>query len=147
MAEFASRAKRHGRQCRNWRGARAFFPWLSLTTSLGFISPATSSLFDGGQRVWSFAPPITLPLFQRGKLRAELRLAEVRKSSAVAKYERAIQVSRPAMPSATSRNATFGRQIEAQIRAVASAERRTKRSNLRYRAGVNGRLDLLVSQR
>ncbi|MDI9690802.1 RND transporter, partial [Burkholderia cenocepacia] len=42
---------------------------------------------------------------------------------------------------------TFGRQIDAQTRVVGSAERRTDLSNLRYRAGVEGRLELLDSQR
>lgn len=42
---------------------------------------------------------------------------------------------------------TYGRQIEAQQRAVASAEKRMHLSSLRYRAGMDGRLELLDSQR
>ncbi|MFB9125001.1 efflux transporter outer membrane subunit [Paraburkholderia dipogonis] len=125
----------------------AFFPRLSLTASLGFISPAMSSLFNGDQRVWSFAPQITLPLFQGGRLRAELRLAEVRKSGAVAEYERAIQTAFREVADGLAGSETFGRQIEAQSRVVASAEHRADLSSLRYRAGVDGRLELLDSQR
>jgi outer membrane protein, multidrug efflux system len=125
----------------------AFFPRLSLTASLGFISPAMSSLFNGDQRAWSFAPQITLPLFQGGRLRAELRLAEVRKSSAVAEYEQAIQVAFREVADGLAGSETFGRQIDAQTRVVASAERRANLSSLRYRAGVDGRLELLDSQR
>ncbi|RKP46486.1 efflux transporter outer membrane subunit [Trinickia fusca] len=125
----------------------AFFPRLSLTTSLGFISPAMSSLFDGGQRVWSFAPQVTLPLFEGGRLRSELRLAEIRKSSAVAEYERAIQTAFREVADGLAGRETFSRQIEAQTRVVASEARRTELSNLRYRAGVEGRLELLDSQR
>lgn len=125
----------------------AFFPQLSLTASLGFMSPAMSSLFNGDQRVWSFAPQITLPLFQGGRLRSELRLAEVRKSSAVAEYEHAVQVAFREVADGLAGSETFGRQIEAQTRVVASAERRADLSSLRYRAGVDGRLELLDSQR
>lgn len=125
----------------------AFFPRLSLTASLGYASPAMSSLFDSGSRVWSFAPQLTLPIFQGGRLRAELRLAEVRKSSAVAEYEKAIQTAFREVADGLAGQQTYGRQIEAQARAVASAERRTELSNLRYRAGVEGRLELLDSQR
>ncbi|MBR7943922.1 MULTISPECIES: efflux transporter outer membrane subunit [Burkholderia] len=125
----------------------AFFPRLSLTSSIGFLSPAMGSLFDGGQRVWSFAPQVTVPIFQGGRLRAELRLAEVRKSSAVAEYERAIQAAFREVADGIAGRETFGRQIDAQTRVVGSAERRTDLSNLRYRAGVEGRLELLDSQR
>ncbi|MDC6212968.1 RND transporter [Ralstonia solanacearum] len=125
----------------------AFFPRLSLTASLGYASPAMSSLFDGGQRVWNFAPQITVPLFQGGRLRSELRLAEVRTSSAVAEYERAVQLAFREVADGLAGRETYGRQIEAQLRAVASAERRTELSNLRYRAGTEGRLELLDAQR
>ncbi len=125
----------------------AFFPRLSLTTSLGFISPAMGSLFDGDHRTWAFSPQVTVPLFQGGRLRSELRLAEVRKSSAIAEYERAIQVAFKEVADGLAGQETFGRQINAQTRVVVSAERRTTLSNLRYRAGVEGRLELLDSQR
>lgn len=125
----------------------AFFPRVSLTASLGQASPAMNSLFDDEHRIWTFAPQITLPLFQGGRLRSELRLAEVRKSSAVVEYERAIQTAFREVADGLAGSATFGRQIGAQSRAVASAERRVALSNLRYRAGVEGRLELLDSQR
>lgn len=125
----------------------AFFPRVSLTASLGYASPAMSELFDGGQRVWSFAPQITAPLFQGGRLRAELRLAEVRKSSAVAEYERAIQTAFREVADGLAGRETYGRQIESQARAVASAERRVSLSDMRYRAGVEDRLELLDAQR
>ncbi|MEN7430583.1 efflux transporter outer membrane subunit [Chromobacterium sp. TRC.1.1.SA] len=125
----------------------AFFPSLSLTASLGFASPAMRGLFDGGHRAWSFAPQVSLPLFPSGRLRAELRLAELRKSSAVAEYERAIQTAFREVADGLSGRETFGRQIAAQGRTVASAERRADLSAQRYRAGVDGRLELLDAQR
>lgn len=125
----------------------AFFPRISLTATLGFASPAMSSLFDGQQRVWNFSPQITQPLFQGGRLRAELRLAEVRRSSAVVEYERAIQIAFREVSDGLAGSATFGRQIKAQLRAVESAERRADLSILRYRSGLDGRLEVLDSQR
>lgn len=125
----------------------AFFPRLSLTASLGYTSPQVSDLFDGGSRVWAFAPQITIPIFQGGRLRAELRLAEVRKSSAVAEYERAIQTAFREVADGLAGRQTYGRQIEAQQRVVASTGRRVELSNQRYRAGVDGRLELLDAQR
>ncbi|MGE4279419.1 MAG: efflux transporter outer membrane subunit [Magnetospirillum sp.] len=125
----------------------AFFPRLSLTTSLGYASPVLGSLFQGEQRMWSFVPQITLPLFMGGQLQAELRLAEIRKSEAVAEYERAIQTAFREVSDGLAGSATYSRQIEAQNRTVASAERRVALSTLRYRAGLEGRLELLDAQR
>ncbi|WP_175850941.1 efflux transporter outer membrane subunit [Burkholderia cepacia] len=125
----------------------AFFPRLSLTSSIGFLSPGLGSLFAGGQNVWSFAPQVTLPIFQGGRLRSELNLAEVRKSSAVVEYERAIQTAFREVADGLAGRETFTRQIDAQNRVVKSAERRTDLVNLRYRAGIEDRLELLDSQR
>jgi len=125
----------------------AFFPRLSLTASLGYTSPAMGSLFDGAQRAWRFAPQLSFPLFSAGRLRGELRLAEVRKSSAVVAYEQAIETAFREVADGLAGRETFAVQLEAQARAVASAERRAALSNLRYRAGTEGRLELLDAQR
>lgn len=105
------------------------------------------SLFDGAQRAWSFAPQLSVPLFSAGRLRAELRLAEVRKSSAVVAYEQAIETAFREVADGLAGLETFAVQLEAQARAVASAERRAALSNLRYRSGTQGRLELLDAQR
>lgn len=125
----------------------AFFPRLSLTASVGVASQSLSGLFDSDQRTWRFTPQITQPIFQHGRLKAELRLAEVRKSAAIVEYERAIQNAFREVADGLAGNATLGRQLDAQQRTVASAERRAELSNLRYRAGLEGRLELLDAQR
>lgn len=125
----------------------AFFPQISLTASFGYASTSLGGLFDPARQVWRFSPQILQPLFQGGRLRAELRLAEVRKSEAVAQYERAIQTAFREVADALAGTATFGRQIDAQLRAVSAAQRRLELSDLRYRAGFEGRLELLDSQR
>jgi multidrug efflux system outer membrane protein len=125
----------------------AFFPQISLTASFGYASTSLGGLFDPSRQVWRFAPQISQPLFQAGRLRAELRLAKVRKSEAVAQYERAIQTAFREVADALAGTATFDRQIDAQLRAVSAAERRLQLSDLRYRAGVDGRLELLDAQR
>ncbi|AVO54492.1 efflux transporter outer membrane subunit [Ectopseudomonas mendocina] len=125
----------------------AFFPQISLTASFGYASTSLGGLFDPSRQVWRFTPQISQPLFQAGRLRAELRLAKVRKSEAVAQYERAIQTAFREVADALAGTATFDRQIEAQLRAVTAAERRLELSDLRYRAGIDGRLELLDAQR
>ncbi|WP_223805306.1 TolC family protein [Tsuneonella flava] len=125
----------------------AFFPRLSLTAAFGFSGLALDSLFNGSSRAWSFTPQLAAPIFQGGQLRGNLDLAEVRKSVAIASYERAIQSVFREVADGLAGRATFERQLNAQRQAVDSAARRVDLSDLRYRAGVYGRIELLDAQR
>ncbi|HHD1956458.1 TPA: efflux transporter outer membrane subunit [Klebsiella pneumoniae] len=125
----------------------AFFPRISLTASTGYSSPQMKNLFDSQSRVWSLAPQINIPIFNGGKLKSELRLAEIRKSQAVTAYEQTIQTAFKDVADRLSGLETFGLQIKAQKKVVTSASKRAELSLLRYRAGVDGRLELLDAQR
>ncbi|WP_343729925.1 efflux transporter outer membrane subunit [Duganella sp.] len=125
----------------------AFFPRIALTASAGYSSAGMGSLFRGSNRSWSFAPQITQPIFQRGQLRAELRLAEVRKAIAVVQYERAIQSAFREVNDALDSNRSYQQQIVAQQRVVETAARRERLLTLRYSAGLDNRLELLDAQR
>lgn len=125
----------------------AFFPRISLTAQLGFASPAMGGLFHGSRKNWSFAPQLTQPIFHGGQLRAELRLAEVRKSMAIVQYERAIQSAFREVNDALAGVETYQRQLDAQQRVVAAAAQRERLSKLRYDAGQESRLELLDAQR
>lgn len=125
----------------------AFFPRISLTAQLGFASPEIGSLFHGNRKSWSFAPQLTQPIFHGGQLRAELRVAEVRKSLAIVQYERTIQSAFREVNDALAGVATYQRQLAAQQRVVDSATLRERLSKLRYDAGQESRLELLDAQR
>lgn len=125
----------------------AFFPQISLTTSLGFASADMATLFRGSSRVWTFAPSVTQPLFNAGRLRAELRLSELRQSVAVAEYERVIQLAFREVADGLAGTATYAQQIEAQERVVREERQRESLASQRYRAGVDSRLEWLDAQR
>lgn len=125
----------------------AFFPRISLTASAGYSSTQLDGLFAGENKVWSFAPQISIPIFQAGKLQSELKLAEVRKSVAVVEYEKAIRTAFREVADGLAGRETYDRQIQAQQRVVMASNRRVNLSTLRYQAGVDGRLELLDSQR
>ncbi|MQA42605.1 efflux transporter outer membrane subunit [Rugamonas aquatica] len=125
----------------------AFFPRISLTAALGSSSPSLSGLFDGGSGSWSFAPQLTLPIFDAGRNRANLGLAEVRKNIAVADYEKAIQTAFREVADALAARDYLGEQVSAQ-RAVQEAQAdRLKLLQLRQDNGVASSLDVLDAQR
>ena len=125
----------------------AFFPRISLTAAVGSSSPALHGLFDSGSGSWSFAPQLTLPIFDAGRNRANLTLAEVRKNLAVADYEKTIQTAFREVADALAARDYLGEQEAAQ-RAVQEAQAdRLKLLQLRFDNGVASSLDILDAQR
>lgn len=125
----------------------AFFPRLSLTAAFGFASPSLTALFGSDHSVWNVSPGIVLPIFDGGRRDAELDLAKVRKTEAVAQYEKAIQTAFREVADGLAGSATLGAQIEAQTRVVSDSARAVALAETRYRAGLESRLELLDAQR
>jgi multidrug efflux system outer membrane protein len=63
-----------------------FFPRFGLTGSAGFESAAVSSLFNWQSRIASIVPGLAQPIFQRGRLKANLAAAKAQHRQAVAAY-------------------------------------------------------------
>jgi multidrug efflux system outer membrane protein len=125
----------------------AFSPRISLTAALGSSSPSLGGLFDGGSGSWSFAPQLTLPIFDAGRNRANLTLSEVRKNLAVTDYEKTIQTAFREVADALAARDYLGEQVAAQ-RAVQDAQAdRLKLLQLRFDNGVASSLDVLDAQR
>jgi multidrug efflux system outer membrane protein len=125
----------------------AFFPRISLTAALGTASTALSGLFDSGTMSWSFAPQLTLPIFDAGRNRGNLDLAVVRRDLAVTDYERTIQTAFREAADALVARGTLEEQVEAQRLVREAQADRLKLADQRFRAGVSSSLDVLDAQR
>lgn len=126
----------------------AFFPRISLTGTYGFASEGLSQLFTNGSLgAWTFVPQITLPIFNAGQNRANLKLADIRKDQAVTRYEKAIQTAFREVSDELAARATLTAQLEAQRRLVAAAERVYNISDQRYKSGIDSFLSVLDAQR
>jgi len=125
----------------------AFFPRVTLTSSIGTASTEFSGLFKSGSKAWSFAPAITLPIFDAGRNRAGLDSANAEREIAVAQYEKAIQTAFREVADAMAGQATYDEQLRALIAQANAEEIRFKLSDMRYRNGIASGLDLLDAQR
>ena len=125
----------------------AFFPRISLTGMFGSASSDLSDLFKGGQRAWSFAPQVTLPIFDAGRNLANLDLAKLRKDMAVAEYEQSIQTAFREVMDALAATDTLRRQEDAQRAQATSSQAALALSEARYRGGVDNYLRYLDAQR
>ena len=133
----------------NIGAARAnFFPRITLTASVGRVSTDLDGLLgSGGTGAWTFAPSISLPIFDGGRNQANLDVAKAGRAIAVAQYEKAIQSAFREVADALAGRATLMNQLDA-LQAQATAEReRYRLTELRYRNGVASHLDLLDAQR
>lgn len=123
----------------------AFFPSLTLTTSLGTASSELSKLFSN--TVWSFAPQLLMPIFDSGRNKANLASAQAGRDIAVAQYEKAIQVGFREVADALAGRATLAEQLRAMQAQAQADEDRLKLVDLRFRAGASNSLELLDAQR
>ena len=125
----------------------AFFPSIRLTGSIGTASDELSGLFESGSRSWSFLPTISIPIFEGGRLRAGLAVAQADRDIALAQYEKAIQSAFRDVADALALTQALAAQREAQQALVEAAARTEELSDVRYRAGAESYLALLDAQR
>ena len=125
----------------------AFFPRISLTATAGTASEQLSGLFKAGTAAWSFLPQITLPIFNAGRLQANLDVSEVGRDIALAQYERAIQSGFREVADGLALSGSLARQRDAAQALVQASNRAYELSQSRHQAGRDSTLVVLDSQR
>lgn len=125
----------------------AFFPSIRLNATIGTASSELDNLFQPGTGIWNFGPQLTLPIFNAGRNKANLNVAEVQKDINIARYEKAIQTAFREVADALAASNILNEQIAAQQRLVTAEEARFQLADLRYRNGIDSHLNLLDAQR
>ena len=125
----------------------AFFPSISLTATAGSLSPDLSGLFDGGSGSWLFQPSINIPIFNAGRLRANLDYSKIQKDINVARYEKTIQTAFQEVADSLIERTTYTQQLAAHDALVKSSEEYYALADRRYREGIDNQLTLLDAQR
>ncbi|KON81229.1 AdeC/AdeK/OprM family multidrug efflux complex outer membrane factor [Azoarcus sp. PA01] len=125
----------------------AFFPSITLTAAAGSASSTLDGLFSSGSGTWSFVPQLRIPIFEAGRLRANLDVAEIQRDINVAQYEQAIQGAFREVADALAERATLAEQLDARRRLVDATAESFRLSEARYKGGVDSYLGLLDAQR
>lgn len=125
----------------------AFFPSITLTSSIGTSSEQLSGLFGGGSFAWSFIPRINIPIFPTGRLAGQLGAQVAERDQALAQYEKSIQAGFREVADALALSRTLAAQRAAQESLVAAATEAHKLSEARYKAGRDSYLVFLDAQR
>jgi multidrug efflux system outer membrane protein len=125
----------------------AFFPNISLTAALGTVSLGLSNLFKSGSESWSVAPGATLPIFDFGRNKGNLRYAKATYDAMLATYEKSVQTGFREVADALARRGTMTAQLDAQTSLRDSARVAYRLSDARFKAGIDPFLTTLDSQR
>ncbi len=124
----------------------AFFPEITLTAAGGSASAELSKLLTPGSEVWNFSPQITIPIFNQNTNAAQLDVARIGKSIAVARYEKVIQNAFREVSNALVATGTLQDQVKAQKALVEALTQRYKLADERYRNGADSYLTVLTAQ-
>lgn len=124
------------------------FPRFSLTSNLmGLRSEDLGDLFLTSSRFWTLGPVVSWPIFDAGRIRANIEVQNAREEQALAHYEQVVLTSLEEVEDALVaytheqvRRRTLTTAVEANQRAVELA-------NERYTKGLGDFLNVLEAQR
>src|SRR5262249_5108205 len=125
----------------------SLFPDISLTGQFGFRNTRASDLARWSSHFYSVGPAITLPIFEGGKLVAEVRIAKAQQASAALAYRQTVLAALQDVDDALARYRTDQFAREELARAVEANRTSFALAGERYRAGLASFLDVLDAQR
>ena len=125
----------------------ALFPRISLISSVGLGSSELSTLFKGGAFAWSVAPSISLPIFDGGVNKANVKIAELDRDIMVARYEKSIQNAFREVADSLAQRGTIDEQQAAQQSLTDASADRYRLSQARFDRGIDNHLSVLDAQR
>lgn len=126
---------------------KAHLPSLTLTTLFGLASPGLAQLFDSGRHAWSVQPAIGLPIFDGGRQRAGVALAEAQQRILVEQYRTTIRQAFREVNDALVSLEQLAVQREASQRTVQAGRDRLRITQARHLAGIASYFEVLDAER
>jgi multidrug efflux system outer membrane protein len=124
----------------------AFFPRISLTTTIGTSSDELSGLFGSGTGTWSFVPVVAVPIFD-ARTWAAYRVSKAQREIALTDYEKTIQTAFREVADALAVQGLVDRQISAQQSLTDAVAETYRLADKRYAKGIDSYLGVLDAQR
>ena len=93
------------------------------------------SLFTSGSGMWNFIPKIEIPIFNAGRNKANLKLAEIRQQQSVVNYEQKFQSAFKDVSDTLALRDSLSQQLESQQRYLDSLQITLQRARGLYASG------------
>lgn len=123
------------------------YPRFSLIGAFGFQSISASDLISAPSRFWSIGPRIFWPVFDAGRIRANIEVRNAQQEQALTLYEKTILVAFEDVENSLVNYAREQVRYRALIDAVAANRRAMQMANELYTRGLVDFLNVLESQR
>lgn len=122
------------------------YPHFSLTAAPSLVSTALASLLEWGSRSFSAGAAIDWPLFNGGRTRGNIEVANARQQQALLGYRKSVLVALRDVEDALNRCDADRRQLANLQEALRNAARAEDISNTRYRGGLVTYSDVLIAK-
>jgi NodT family efflux transporter outer membrane factor (OMF) lipoprotein len=123
-----------------------FYPSVNLVAFVGLSSIGLDKLLDLGSTQWGLGPALRLPIFDAGRLRANLRVRTADLDAAVESYNGAVLEAIRETADAVAALQSVDRQQAEQRQAETAAESAYDIALQRYRAGLGSYLNVLAAE-
>ena len=123
-----------------------FYPNINLVAFAGFSSIGLGRLLDAGSQQWGVGPALRLPIFDAGRLRANLRGKTADLDAAVESYNAAVIDAVRDVADQVASSQAIGRQQVEQRSAQEAAEGAYEIAVQRYQAGLGNYLNVLTAE-
>jgi len=123
------------------------FPKFFLTGIFGLQSISAGDWLTGGSRYWSIGPSIAWPVFDAGRIRANIEIRNAQQEQALQQYEQAVLAALGDVEKSLVNYAQEQGRYRSLNDAVAANRRAVAMANELYVRGLNDYLAVLDSQR
>jgi multidrug efflux system outer membrane protein len=123
------------------------FPRFFLTGAAGLQSISASDWFTAGSRYWSIGPTVRWPVFDAGRIRANIEIRNAQQEQALSQYEKAVLAAFGDVEKSLVNYAQEQVRYRALTDAVAANRRAVAMANELYVRGLEDFLNVLDSQR
>lgn len=124
----------------------AFYPDINLTAFVGLSAFGLNNFFEASNRQYGVTPALHLPLFDGGRLRAQLNGREAELNAAIAQYNASVLDAVREAADAIASVRSIEQQGRDQAEALAGAEAAYSLALQRYRAGLGTYLVVLNAE-
>ena len=123
------------------------YPKFSLTGAFGLQSVSASDWFTGRSRFWSIGPTISWPIFDAGKIRANIEVRNAQQEQALRNYEKSVLTALGDVESALVNYAKEQSRYRSLLDATVANRRAVELANDLYRQGLVAFLNVLDAER
>ncbi len=125
----------------------AWFPVFNLTAYSGYGNTGYGPLMVAPNRLWSFGPTLSLPLFNGGQIAAANDLARAQWEESVANYRNTVLEAWREVEDQLAALRELEEEAEAARGASKAAQLALEQARLRFEGGLANRFDVLQAER